>query len=208
MRQGLHGHACRVSPLPCAAYQFLCRWYALRRCRVKGVARLVKLLGITHERAYSVQRGRHAAAFGSRLGGTLAAAVAAIRLRCRFDVTAGRSNFRLEAAVLEIQPRPRSPERSLESGVERRLLPRAWRASPSLHTNYPVYCRRITMATLDAAIRICYEAGEPPAALSPAVMTELRALVAARVGPSWMEWFDMTPGERAAALAAAPSLTP
>ena len=63
------------------------------------------------------------------------------------------------------------------------------------------------MATLDSAIRIRDEAGEPPAALSPAVMAELRALVAARVGPSWMEWFDMTPGERAAALAAAPSLT-
>jgi len=38
-------------------------------------------------------------------------------------------------------------------------------------------------------------------------MMELRALVAARVGPSWMEWFEMTPGERAAALAATPSLT-
>ena len=63
------------------------------------------------------------------------------------------------------------------------------------------------MATLDLAIRGRAEAEEPPPALSPAVMMELRALVAARVGPSWMEWFEMTPGERAAALAATPSLT-
>jgi hypothetical protein len=38
-------------------------------------------------------------------------------------------------------------------------------------------------------------------------MATLRALVAAQVGPSWMEWFAMTPGQRAAALAATPSLT-
>ena len=46
-----------------------------------------------------------------------------------------------------------------------------------------------------------------PPALSPETMATLRALVAAQVGPSWMEWFDMTPGQRAAALAATPSLT-
>ena len=46
-----------------------------------------------------------------------------------------------------------------------------------------------------------------PPALSPEPMATLRALVAAQVRPSWMEWFDMTPGQRAAALAATPSLT-
>lgn len=44
-------------------------------------------------------------------------------------------------------------------------------------------------------------------ALSEETMTTLRALVAAQVDQSWMEWFSMTPGQRAAALAAAPSLT-
>jgi hypothetical protein len=44
-------------------------------------------------------------------------------------------------------------------------------------------------------------------ALSPETMATLRSLVAAQVGPSWMEWFDMTPGQRAAALAATPTLT-
>lgn len=48
---------------------------------------------------------------------------------------------------------------------------------------------------------------DAPPALSPTTMATLRALVAAQVGPSWMEWFALTPGERAAALAATPSLT-
>ncbi len=50
-------------------------------------------------------------------------------------------------------------------------------------------------------------AATSPRALSPETMATLRALVAAHVGPSWMEWFDLTPGQRAAALAATPSLT-
>lgn len=44
-------------------------------------------------------------------------------------------------------------------------------------------------------------------ALTEETMATLRALVAAQVGQSWMEWFNMTPSQRAAALAAAPSLT-
>ncbi len=63
------------------------------------------------------------------------------------------------------------------------------------------------MATPDLASRVRSAAADLQPALSPEAMAKLRALVAAQVGPRWMEWFDMTPGQRAAALAATPSLT-
>jgi hypothetical protein len=63
------------------------------------------------------------------------------------------------------------------------------------------------MTTPDAAPRVRAASVTTQPTLSPETMTTLRALVAAQVGPSWMEWFDMTPGQRAAALAATPSLT-
>jgi hypothetical protein len=65
----------------------------------------------------------------------------------------------------------------------------------------------MTMATPYLAPRVRAAAADLQPALSPETMATLRALVAAQVGPSWMEWFDMTPGQRAAALAATPSLT-
>lgn len=64
-----------------------------------------------------------------------------------------------------------------------------------------------TMATPYVAPRVRSDAATSPPALSPETMATLRALVAAQVGLSWMEWFDMTPGQRAAALAATPTLT-
>lgn len=65
----------------------------------------------------------------------------------------------------------------------------------------------MTMATPYLAPRVRAATANSQPALSPETMATLRALVAAQVGPSWMEWFDMTPGQRAAALAATPSLT-
>ena len=63
------------------------------------------------------------------------------------------------------------------------------------------------MATPYVGPRVRAAAATSQPALSPETMATLRALVAAQVGPSWMEWFDMTPGQRAAALTATPSLT-
>ena len=63
------------------------------------------------------------------------------------------------------------------------------------------------MATPHLAPRVHAAPADVQPALSPDTMATLRALVAAQVGPSWMEWFDLTPGQRAAALAATPSLT-
>ena len=63
------------------------------------------------------------------------------------------------------------------------------------------------MATPYLVPRVRAAAADLQPALSPETMATLRALVAAQVGPSWMEWFALTPGERAAALAATPSLT-
>lgn len=63
------------------------------------------------------------------------------------------------------------------------------------------------METPYVAPRVRAETAASPPALSPETMATLRSLVAAQVGPSWMEWFEMTPGQRAAALAATPTLT-
>ena len=50
---------------------------------------------------------------------------------------------------------------------------------------------------------------QPPAVppvLDAETMASLHAIIAARVGPSWMEWFCMSPAERARATAATPPL--
>jgi hypothetical protein len=70
-----------------------------------------------------------------------------------------------------------------------------------------VHSSGMTMATPSTTPRGRTAPADAPPALSPATMATLRALVAAQVGPSWMEWFALTPGQRAAALAATPSLT-